>query len=383
MRMLVTAAFGAAALRVMFGLEDIGRCLLWLLELTEPVLFGVLLALILNVPMSAAERTFFPPGKGGRLRRRLSRPVSLLITLLILGGVLILAAAILLPRLTETVSQLSDKVPELAESISGTVKGSSLLRRLLPEELLSAESITGKIQSLLQSSEVLFRTLTGTLELAAALFSGLVNFLLALVFAIYMLLRKEELKRQLCRFLRVILPERTAGRLCRLGGLCKRTFSDFIAGQTKEACILGLLCIIGMELFGFPNALEVGVLVTVTAFIPVVGAFAGAAAGAFFIMFVSLEKAMWFLVFMIVLQQLEDNLIYPRIVGKSVGLPPLWVLFAVTAGGTAGGIGGMFVAVPVCSVIYTLVSELCAEKEKQDTGPGSDDPPPVPRRISP
>ena len=358
LRMLVTAAFGAAALRVMFGLDDILRWLLRLLELTEPVLFGALLALILNVPMSAAERTFFPPGKGGRLRRRLSRPVSLLITLAILGGVLVLAAAILLPRLTETVSQLSDKVPELAETISGTVRGSPLLRRLLPEELLSAESITGKIQSVLRSSEVMFRTLTGTLDLAVTLFSGLMNFLLALVFSIYMLLRKEELKGQMIRVLRAVLPEKAAGTLCRIGGLCKRTFSDFIAGQTKEACILGLLCIIGMKLFGFPYASEVGVLVTVTAFIPVVGAFAGAAAGAFFIMFASPEKAMWFLVFMIVLQQLEDNFIYPRIVGKSVGLPPLWVLFAVTVGGTAGGIGGMFIAVPICSVAYALGGEV-------------------------
>ena len=145
----------------------------------------------------------------------------------------------------------------------------------------------------------------------------------------------------------------------------KRTFSDFIAGQTAEACILGLLCIVGMEIFGFPYALEVGVLVTVTAFIPVIGAFVGAAAGAFFIMFISFEKALWFLLFMAILQQLEDNLIYPRVVGRSVGLPPLWVLLAVTVGGSAGGILGMFISVPVCSVLYCLAGEVLEYLEER------------------
>lgn len=368
LRMLLTVGFGAVVLKVLFAPGDILGALMRLAELFRPALYGVLLAMILNVPMRAAERTFFPPGRSSRLRSRLKRPVSLLMTLTAVGGVLVLAGAILLPRLSETVAQLTERVPELAESISEAIGGSSLLRRLLPPELLTAESITGKIQSVLRSSEIMFRTLTGTVDLALALFSGAVNFLLALVFAIYMLLRKEELKGQLCRLLRAVFPAKTAERICRVGGLCKRTFSDFIAGQTKEACILGLLCILGMELFGFPYAIEVGVLVTVTAFLPVVGAFAGAAAGAFFIMFVSLEKALWFLVFMMLLQQLEDNLIYPRVVGKSVGLPPLWVLLAVTVGGTAAGIGGMFIAVPVCSVLYCLAGELLTAIEDKRRG---------------
>ena len=368
LRMLLTVGFGAVVLKVLFAPGDILGALMRLAELFRPALYGVLLAMILNVPMRAAERTFFPPDRSGRLRSRLKRPVSLLMTLTAVGGVLVLAGAILLPRLSETVAQLTERVPELAESISEAIGSSSLLRRLLPPELLTAESITGKIQSVLRSSEIMFRTLTGTVDLALALFSGAVNFLLALVFAIYMLLRKEELKGQFCRLLRAVFPAKTAERICRVGGLCKRTFSDFIAGQTKEACILGLLCILGMELFGFPYAIEVGVLVTVTAFLPVVGAFAGAAAGAFFIMFVSLEKALWFLVFMMLLQQLEDNLIYPRVVGKSVGLPPLWVLLAVTVGGTAAGIGGMFIAVPVCSVLYCLAGELLTAIEDKRRG---------------
>jgi len=139
--------------------------------------------------------------------------------------------------------------------------------------------------------------------------------------------------------------------------MSKETFSKFISGQTIEACILGLLCTLGMTLFGFPNSLEIGVLVTVTAFIPILGAFVGAAVGAFFIMFTSFKKAVWFLIFIIVLQQLEDNLIYPKVVGKSVGLPSLWVLFAITVGGSVSGILGMFVAVPAFSIIYCLFRE--------------------------
>ncbi|SDB33426.1 Predicted PurR-regulated permease PerM [Ruminococcaceae bacterium FB2012] len=366
LRLLAAAAFGAVLLRVLFGFGDVMSALGTVLELLKPVFLGILLAMIINVPMSAAERTFFRPDKGcGPIKDKLRRPVSLLMTLVILGGVLVLAVSLVMPKLAETVSQLSDRVPELAESLSETVEGSSLLKSILPSGDWSPEGITGKIESVLRSSEVMFRTLSGTLDIAVSLFSGLVTFVLALFFAVYMLLQKERLKGQARRVAEALLPEAAARRLVRVCGMCKRTFSDFIAGQTAEACILGLLCIVGMEIFGFPYALEVGVLVTVTAFIPVIGAFVGAAAGAFFIMFISFEKALWFLLFMAILQQLEDNLIYPRVVGRSVGLPPLWVLLAVTVGGSAGGILGMFISVPVCSVLYCLAGEVLEYLEER------------------
>ena len=268
-----------------------------------------------------------------------------------------LAIALVLPELINTVEQLSDKVPELAENLSSSIQNSALMQKFFNVNEWTTDNITEKIQTMLQDSEMLFRTLIDTMSFATSIFSGIVTFIIGLVFAIYMLLQKENLKRQLYRITAAVFPPDITRRLCSVSNMSKDIFSKFIAGQTIEACILGLLCCLGMELFGFPNALEIGVLVMVTAFIPIVGAFVGAAVGAFFIMFTSFKQALWFVLFIIVLQQLEDNLIYPKIVGKTVGLPSLWVLFAITVGGSLSGILGMFVAVPACSILYCLFKE--------------------------
>lgn len=358
---LVIVIVGVVLFWALFNIASIYKHIKAALSVLSPVLLGILLAMILNVPMSAIERTFFKPDKNnnyGKIKGKIKRPVSLLITIVLVAGVLALAIMLVLPELIDTIEQLSDKVPALAEDLSDTIKGSSLLQRFFDPVEWNAESITAKIQSMLKDSELLFRTLSETMNFATTVFSGLLNFVIALVFAIYMLLQKETLKMQVYRITTALFRREIAERLCYVSRLSKETFSKFIAGQSIEACILGLLCCLGMEIFGFPNALEIGVLVMVTSFIPIVGAFVGAAVGAFFIMFTSLSKALWFLLFIFILQQLEDNLIYPKIVGKTVGLPSLWVLFAITVGGSLGGILGMFVAVPACSVLYCLIREL-------------------------
>ena len=361
LKTLFIVAFGVILFWALFNIAFIYKHIKSLFSVLTPVLLGVLLALILNVPMSAIERTFFKPDKDnnyGRIKGKIKRPVSLIITIILLVGVLVLVIALVLPELINTVEQMSQKVPELAEDLSDTIQNSSILQKFFNTEEWTAANITAKIQSMLENSEVLFKTLIETMNFATSIFSGIVTFIIGLFFAIYMLLQKEHLKRVLYRFTAAIFRPDITRRLCNVCNMSKQTFSRFIAGQSKEACILGLLCCLGMEIFGFPNALEVGVLVMVTAFIPIVGAFVGAAVGAFFIMFTSFEKALWFILFILVLQQLEDNLIYPKVVGKSVGLPSLWVLFAITVGGTVGGIIGMFIAVPVCSILYCLLSEL-------------------------
>lgn len=361
LKTLFIVAFGVVLFWALFNIAFIFKHIKGIFSVLSPVLLGVLLALILNVPMSAIERTFFKPDKDnnyGPVKGKIKRPVSLAITLLIVLGVVVLAIALVLPELIHTVEQMSDKVPALAEDLSDTIRGSSILQKFFNVEEWTTANITARIQTVLQDSEVMFKTLIETMNFATSIFSGIVTFIIGLFFAIYMLLQKEHLKRQLYRLTAAIFRPDITRRLCKVCNLSKQTFSKFIAGQTIEACILGLLCCLGMEIFGFPNALEVGVLVMVTAFIPIVGAFVGAAVGAFFIMFTSFEKALWFILFILVLQQLEDNLIYPKIVGKSVGLPSLWVLFAITVGGTLWGVIGMFIAVPACSVLYCLIGEL-------------------------
>ncbi len=378
-RILLIVIIGVVLFWALFNVAYIYKHIKNLFSVLTPVLLGILLALILNVPMSAIERNFFRPDKDNhysKIKQKIKRPVSLGITIIILIGIIVLAIALILPQLINTVEQLSDKVPELSKNLASTIQDSALLQKFFNTSEWTTENITAKVQSMLENSEVLFKTLIDTMSFATSIFSGIVTFIIGLFFAIYMLMQKENLKHQLYRITAAVFPKDITRRLCTVCNMSKETFSKFIAGQTVEAFILGTLCCLGMLIFGFPNALEIGILVMVTAFIPIVGAFVGAAVGAFFIMFTSFEQALWFVLFIIVLQQLEDNLIYPKIVGRSVGLPSLWVLFAITVGGSAFGILGMFVAVPACSILYFLIKEFVSfledrreAKDSQFIGP--------------
>ena len=195
------------------------------------------------------------------------------------------------------------------------------------------------------------------------------NFLLALVFSLYLLAQKETLLAQSRRLLRRMLPQKAADRLMHLLSLANNAFSSFVTGQVTEAFILGTLCCIGMLILRLPYALPVSVIIASLSLIPIFGAWIGAATGAFLIVFQSPIKALTFLIFLLILQQVEGNLIYPRVVGKSVGLPGLWVLAAVTVGGGAFGVLGMLLGVPVCSVVYALVQDFIRSDKPVGTPP--------------
>ena len=196
-----------------------------------------------------------------------------------------------------------------------------------------------------------------TVSITTTVFSGVFNTVLALVFSIYMLVQKELLCRQVKRILCAVLADKRVEQLSALADLVNRTFTNFLTGQLAEAVIIGVLCGIGMTVLRMPYAFVVSVIVGFTALIPVFGAYVGTAVGAFLILLAEPVKAIWFVIFIVVLQQLEGNLIYPRVVGKSVGLPGLLVLAAVTVGSSVGGILGMLLAVPVCSVVFTLCAQ--------------------------
>ncbi len=361
-------AFGVILFWALFNLKSIVGHVSSVLELIFPVLLGILFALIFNVPMSAIERTLFRPNKNNeysKIKAKIKRPVSLLITLLLVLGMVALVIVLVLPEFLNTIEKMYDKVPDLAEELSSTITGSPLLAKFINPDNWTPEKINAKISGMIENSEVVFKTISGTVSFATTVFSGLLDLVLALFFAVYMLLQKEKLKAQVYRVTYAFFSDDIARRLCYVARLSKETFNKFITGQTIEAFILGLLCCLGMQIFGFPNALEIGVLVMVTAYIPIVGAFIGAAVGAFFIMFTSFKQALLFLLFIVVLQQLEDNLIYPKVVGKTIGLPSLWVLFSIVVGGSMGGILGMFVAVPACSIFYFLIREFISYAEER------------------
>jgi predicted PurR-regulated permease PerM len=212
--------------------------------------------------------------------------------------------------------------------------------------------------------------LGSTISAITYVFGITFNLIIGFIFSIYLLYSKERLARQMKRLLYAYLSEHKADRILYIGRLANRVFYQFVTGQMLEAVILGLLCFAGMLVLRIPFAPVASILVFITAFIPLFGAFIGTAVAAFIILMVSPAKALWFILFIIVLQQFEGNVIYPRVMGNSVGLPAMWVLFAVTVGGSTFGIVGMLLAVPVTSIVYTLLKEAvsCRLEEKGIAG---------------
>lgn len=323
-----------------------------------PLLLGAALAFILNVPMKLIERLFFPRSQKP-LILRLRRPLAILITYVLFFAVLLLVLFLMIPQLIKTVSILSAAIPKAYLNIEQWVIEKAREIPQLQEWLslikLDWQSIGNNIVEFLKSGSSVI--LGSTVYIIKSIFSGTLNFILALFFSIYTLAGKERLKSQLERVLHAYLSKEKAERTIEIAALVNKTFSGFVTGQLAEAAILGMLCFIGMLIFGFPFAPMTSVLIGITALIPLLGAFIGAGIGAFMIFTVSPVKAFWFIVFIIVLQQLEGNLIYPRVVGSSVGLPAIWVLAAVTIGGSLMGITGMLLSVPLSSILYALFRE--------------------------
>ncbi len=358
---LMLVAFGVL---LYWGLNKYKTVEHWLAvfaEIFASFVLGCIIALVLDVPMSFFERKLFgEPALGesrGRIKHKIARPVSILLTFVGVGGLVTLVLALLIPSIKETAVQLYQQVPDFINRAFKLATSNPALNEYIKKSGLSAAKVITMITDKIQDGKFLSNTLSGMINFASGTLTTLVNFLIGLVFAIYMLSQKETLKDQMTRICKAYLPAKASGKAVHIAVLSKTTFSNFISGQSLEALILGSLCMTGMSILRLPYAATIGVLVAVTAFIPIVGAFLGIAIGAFLILITSLKQAVVFIVFMVILQQIEGNLIYPRVVGKSVGLPSLWVLFAITVGGSVGGIMGMFLAVPVMSVLYCLIRD--------------------------
>ena len=366
---LLLIGFGVA---LFWGLTNytiifkVGRTVLSVLS---PVIIGLCIAFILNVPMSSFERRVFRPskktGKMGRIKSKLKRPVSIIFVIALFLLIIFMLFYLVIPALIDTLTQLSEEIPEFVENISRIVKDQPVILHWFESMDMSKEAAIEKLTSILKNSVLTLQTVDSTINVVSGIFSSIVNAVLGICFAIYMLAQKEKLIGQCKKLTYAFIKDEIADKMVYVCRKASDTFSKFLTGQCTEAIILGSLCMIGMLILRMPYALLVGVLVAVTAFIPIVGAFIGVAVGAFLISVTSLSQAFWFIVFMIILQQIEGNLIYPHVVGSSVGLPSIWVLFAVTVGGNIAGIIGMFVSVPVCAVLYCLLSEFVCWLNKQ------------------
>lgn len=325
-----------------------------LYALIAPFVTGLCMAYVLNVIMRPLEKLWLRLLKNtrGGWVRKLKRPICLLLSIVIVIGIILAVIFIILPELSDSVSSLVSMLPTYVDEVeSWWLAASDYLARYgveLPQLSFDSNQLISFLEQ--QGKTMINSTLSATTSIVAAIAS----FIISLAFSIYVLAQKETLKRQTTKVLSKLMKPERLEKLLDMLRLIDRTFTNFVTGQLTEACIIGVLCFIGMSIFRMPYAPAISVLVGFTALIPVFGAFIGTAIGAFLILLVKPIQALWFVVFIIVLQQFEGNLIYPKVVGRSVGLPGIWVLVAVTVGGSAMGIIGMLISVPACSVLYVV-----------------------------
>ena len=293
------------------------------------------------------------------------RVVSIALSIITIVAVVTIIMLLIIPQFVEIIKNLIINMPTYLESLKDWAID---LTQRVPE-------INNFIQNIQIDTEALKNGLMNiskgvldvTINKVSGLVSGIVNFFIAIVFAVYILANKEGLKVQAKEFIYARIPEERADYILKVSRLARDSFRSFLTGQAKEAVILGVLCTLGMLILGIPYAGPVGALTALTAFIPIVGAFIGGFVGAVLIVAIDPIKALIFIIFIIVLQQIEGNLIYPHVVGKNIGLPSIWVLVAITIGGSLFGIMGMVIGLPILSIIYAIVTEN-TNKKLQEKG---------------
>lgn len=335
-----------------------------LLSVMMPFIIGCMIAFVLNVLMIRIEKLLSKVIVGPKLKT-FKRVLSILGSIVLVVGVVAIIITLIIPELASAIKVIGLSLPEVVDNLQSWIDHHDTYLPQL-EKLINQIDIESMGNELSKFAKTGFSgMLDSTIDALTVVVSGIVNFVLGFVFAIYILMSKESLKKQAKRLINAYLPSKVANNIFEVARLSRTTFSNFIIGQTVEAFILGALCTIGMVILGLPYAPMVGSLVGITAFIPIIGAFIGGAIGAFMIFTVDYMQAFIFIIFLIVLQQLEGDLIYPRVVGSTIGLPSIWVLFAVTVGGSLWGITGVLLGVPVVSVIYSLIKIQVRNKEKR------------------
>lgn len=352
--------FTAFVLLAVIYVRDLVNVLHIAVGIIAPFLTGAAMAFVLNIPLCGIEKLLFR--KQRKRLERFQRPVSIVLTLISVLLVITFVIVTVVPQLGRTLVDLGNQIPTF---INRTVTEVESLFASNPQILEGIEELNlteMDWKNMLNSTIDFLKNGVGTMVLstvnvASSIVSGVVNVFVALVFAIYILAQKEKLGRQFRRLFQAYLPEKVNRSFLKVCSLLYANFSRFITGQCLEAVILGSMFFVAMTIFRFPYALLVGVLIAFTALIPIVGAFIGCFVGTFLILVDDPAKAIWFIVLFLLLQQIEGNLIYPHVVGGSVGLPSIWVLAAVSVGGSMFGIMGMLVFIPFVSTVYSLLRE--------------------------
>ena len=346
-------------------IESVAAGFSFVVSIVFPFLLGAAMAFILNVPLSFMEKRLFSKTKGKA--KKLKRPICLVLAILFVVAILWIVLLVVIPEVASTVASLSVNIE------AALIK----LQRWAMDIFEDNKQIEVWIASLQFDWDGIIHTafgflkngagnvLNSTMTVAKTVINSVMNFCVAFVFACYILLQKEKLAVQIRKILYAFFSKKVVTKVLDIASLSYKTFANFVTGQCCEAVILGTMFFISMSILRFPYALLVGVLIAFTALIPIFGAFIGCFLGTFLILVADPMKAIAFVILFLVLQQVEGNLIYPHVVGGSVGLPSIWVLVAVTVGGSLMGIVGMLVFIPICSVLYALFREMVYKRLKE------------------
>ena len=349
----------------LINLDSVIKSIGKVLSLFSPFLIGGGIAFLINVVLNPLERCFNRVFK--KAPAKLTRPVCLTLSTLFVFGILFAIVFMMIPSLRESGDEFIRNFPFYVEEIEhwweDTVHFAAKYNIILPEYAINSDLLIDKIASFINNEGS--GIITVTWGAATSVLSFLVDVLLGFVFALYLLVKKEVVVAHLKKLVVTVLPHKKAQRFLNIASLTNQTFTNFVSGQLTEAIIIGVLCFLGMLILRIPYAGTVSAFITVTALVPIFGAWLGGGLGAFLILLAEPIKAMWFIIYLLILQQVEGNLIYPKVVGKSVGLPGLLVLMAVTIGGEAFGILGMLFSVPVCAVLYSLYLEFMKKSNVQ------------------
>lgn len=369
-RWVLTIATGCILIYLSLkNVSTIAGALKWVADLLLPLSMGMFFALILDVPIKFFETHMCKVAKKERTKK-LMRPLAMILSILLILAILAGIIVLVIPELVEAIKMIVEGVTDIINSVSKAEMPEIVKKIPYGENVYDfvlnkvdfAEIGTTLENWLKEKAGTIVNTAVGTVSSIVTL---VMNFIIAIIFAIYILANKVKLKAQIVRLVNAWLPGRVSRWGLHAASVGLSIFRNFVSGQTIEAIILGTLCIIGMLILRIPYAATVGVLVGVTAFIPVVGALIGTVVGAFLILIEDPGKALIFVIFLLILQQIEGNIIYPKVMGGKVNLPAMWVLAAVTIGGGVAGPLGMLLGVPVTSTIYVLAREMTENREKK------------------
>jgi len=350
---IILIAFGVILMWALDNLEALWSVIMKMLAIASPFIIGITIAFIMNVPMRFFEKKLFK-----KVPLELKRPLSYIITLLLFAFIIFITLFMVIPEFYNSIQELANRIPGAWNDLLNWIDNTAITENQFVENFVNTVSVSWEE---IEEQGIHFLTsrasewARSTFDVATSVVGTITSIAIGFVFSIYILLQKERLISQVRRISLAIFPISIHKKLVYLANLTNKTCSNFLSGQLLEAIILGSMFFIAMKIFSFPFTLVISILVGITSFIPIVGAFIGAAIGVLLILVEDVQMAFWFVVMFLIIQQIEGNLIYPNVAGKSVGLPAIWVLVAVILGGSLLGVIGIILFVPLGTILYTLI----------------------------